>query len=428
LANIQVQSTPSPHKSIIFSWLLLSILLVSCGEDPGVVGSTFIQDDAEINSDTVAIDDFKTTPLKAFSGRTSFISVGQYDDQLFGNIKATALFRPRVYGARIDTMIPDAKLSLNMKINTAKVYGDTTAATEFDIVEIADPWRSNAWRRDSMPRLTNNVIVSGVSLGMEDSVNIDLPASFRDRYRDYLYYEPEEERDDHYNSDFQGFALVPTNTSKILPLQVSGDQQVKLNLLVINETDEDTTQYTSGLDRWAYSVERGTDNIDTEALNAGLDPEDLTPLYSTYENIAHMNFPVNREFLNIQSQNLSRAELTLYEARSILDNTLLDDHVRPTHDKVRLMLRDSTQLNESVLNEQATFSVGVDSTDFTYRYNMTSFFNELIYAEADISDQRYFISVETNSGILYSTLLYTAQSDEDFPKILITSVKSTVTN
>jgi hypothetical protein len=202
--------------------------------------------------------------------------------------------------------------------------------------------------------------------------------------------------------------------------------------MVTNETDEDTTQYTTGLNRWAYSVERGPDNIDNLAQNRGLNAGDLVPLYSTFENIAHMDMDLSREALGIEAENLSRAELKLYEHRELFDETLPANHVRPEHDRVKLLLRDEDLLDESILDERTTqtFTTRIDSSDFIYRYNFTRYINELLYVQDDdpTAGQRYFLAVESNNGILYSTLLYTAQSEENYPKILITSVKSTVTN
>lgn len=411
MANLKAPSTSL--LSIVSSWLLLSIIFVGCGEDPGVVGSTFVDEGAEVNSDTINVPEFETTPLKSFSGGTPFVSVGEYNDKLFGNVSVTGLFRPRLAGVTADTIMADASIYLSLSIQSNQAYGDTTAGTEFNIIEIAEPWRSNSWRRDSLPSLTDNIIATA-NVGMEDSVNIKLSDDFRSRYRDYYYYEPEDDRNDNYENNFYGFALVPTSPnpdlSKIIAIDVD-----KTDLLIRNIAESDTTEFTIGIQKWAYSLVRGADNI---PINS-----DLTPIYSTYENVAYLNFDLSQEELT--QNDISRLELAIYENQDTLAATLGPNEQRPSHNKINILLREVDQVNQTLINSQPDFSTGRDSTDFSYRYNLTGLINQVLYQDYDVIDQRYFLTLESNNGILYSTVIHNKSALEKFPKLLITTVKTT---
>jgi hypothetical protein len=412
----QFKATSTSLLSILTGWLLLSVLFVGCGEDPGVVGSSFIDEDAQVNSDTVKVTDFQQASITTFSGKTPYVSVGEFDDQLFGNVKSTGLFRPRVDGVSVDTIAADASMSLALSIQNAQAYGDTTADTQFDIVEISDPWRASSWRRDSLPNLTNNVIASA-SIGMDDTVSIDLPNSFRDRYRDYFYYEPSEDRQSNYDNNFWGFALVPSNTSKIIAISAVQSALHIRNIIDTDTTEADTTDFNAGFERWAYSLERSGGNIQNDQI----------PIYNTYENISHFNTTLSSDVLG--TDNISRLELALYQDNDAMEASLGANEVRPSGSSLKVLLRDEGFEDETLVsNPTASFSANVDSADFSYRYDMTIYANTIIYENEDVVGKRYYLILGTNTGIINSTVLKTPDVSDGFPKLLITSVKPTVTN
>jgi len=391
----------TPKLALFF---ILGLLIITGCEDPGIVGNSFVGSGAQIASDTVKISDYNTADqIPTYSGNRSYLSAGKFDDPVFGTVTATGLLKPSISTSAIDTLQEDASMYLQLKIDPGNVYGDTTSSTTFDLVEMNQLWRGKSWKMDDPAPVSDNVVVSSTQIGMQDSVVIELPTSYMMKYRDF-YYDDSANRDSLYKYNFYGLALVPKDGSnKILAINSSGSH-------FLFQNPDDTTYSQETLNDWAYSVERTN-------VPSGNNNEDN--VFGDFSQVINFDFPIDKQSMG--SQNLSRVELVLYQDEQTLTGTLPANTVRPPVSNAKLYLKTPEELQYSFDGSGASFSTDIDSTDFTYRFNLTNYINAVLFGGAS-SDTRFIGTIQSNNGIIYSTLLFNNEADKNFPKLLITSV------
>jgi len=390
------------------SFVLLSLaglLLLSGCEDPGVVGNEFVGNDANVVIDTLKVSDFDTTAFQAYSGGFPYFSAGEYNDPDFGDVKAVGLIRPTIQNAITDTIDTDAKVYLSLITDPANVYGDTTASNTFDLVEIGGPWRAREVKYDSDIPLSANVLVSDISIGMEDSVAVQLPDSWVQKYRDYVNG-ADSLKQDIYQNEYFGFALVPTNTSKIIAFKY-GATGSRTRLYVDNPSD--TTLSYQIIKDHASLVSRSNEASPSDSISA---------FYSTQARVFSMSIPFNADSLG--SQNLSRVELVLRRAHE--EMSLPENNVRPPSTGFDLYYLNPQDIPFTLYSYSPGNSANIDSTDYSFRFNMTSHANSVIFEGSP--NTRIIGVVKNNNGIIHSELLYNVEAALKEPKILLTTVKS----
>lgn len=394
-----MRSTFTWYSYLLF--LPLLILIVNSCEDPGVVGTEFTQTGASVISDTLKVDDYKmASDFPVFTGNKPFLSVGQYSDALFGDLTATGVMRPAINQSEVDTLHPEATLSLELIIAPENVYGDTNSTTQIEIVEFGRIWRGPSWKIDSELDLTSNTLAT-VEVGMQDSVVVELPDSWYRQYRDFFYNAPAS-RDSVYRYNFKGLALKPVQGNKILA--INGN---RTNFLLMNP--DDTVGTDLNLGDWGYALNRS---------NVSPLPDSLNRLYSTQEQVLNFNFKSNRKTLG--SENISRAELALFTDDQRLNESLPQGHVRPTPDVLNLYLRETESLKFSLATYQPQFRVQLDSVDYSFRVDLTRYVNQQLFA--DPIKGRFIGTLRSNDGIIRSTVISNQKAVHDFPKLLLTNV------
>ncbi len=389
---------------------LLLVTLISSCEDPGVVGSGFVETGAEVNLDTLKVDDFKVeSGFPVFTGNKPYLSVGAYNDQLFGDLTATGVIKP-VVSQSVDTLHPDASFGLELGISTANVYGDTTSTTTVELVEMAEPWRGVAWKIDSDVPVSDNVVATA-DINMEDSLVIDLPDSWYQKYREYFYENPNT-RDSLYRYNFKGLALRPVDGNKIVAINASKTSFVFQN-------PGDTVKTELDISGWGYSLDR--QNVPTL-------PDSLDRIYSTQENAVNFIFESDRETLG--SENIARGEMVFDVDRERMRNSLPGNHVRPTPDIMGLYLHDPKDLKYSLSTFNTAFEVQLDSVDYTFRFDLTRYVNQQLFVQPS-SDRFIGALLSTNDmnendGIIRSTVLSNPKARYTYPRLLLTFVNSDI--
>lgn len=380
------------------------LLLAGC-EDPGVVGNEFVGNDASVVIDTLKVTDFDTTSFQAYSGGYSYFSAGQYSDPVFGDVEAIGLIRPTILNQVADTVEADAKVYLSLITDPANVYGDTTVTSTFDLVEIDAPWRQNEVKYDSDIPLSSNVILSDISIGMDDSVAVELPDSWVQKYRDYVNG-VDSLKNEVYKSEYFGFALVPTNSSKIIAFKYApGGSSTRLYV----DNPADTTIRYQVIRDHATLVSRQNEPALGDSLSA---------FYSTQSRVFDLGIPISGDSLG--SQNLARVELVLRRAEEQM--TLPENNVRPPSTGYNLYYLNPDDIPFTLYSYSVGNAANVDSTDFSFRFNLTAHANSVLFEGSP--NTRIIGVVKNNNGLVHSELLYNTQAALKEPKILLTTVKS----
>lgn len=390
--------------------LLLFVILAGCNENPGVVGNSFIEESANVYSDTLVVDDVRSTStIPDFTGDLNHYSAGIYTDPLFGEIEAIGMIRPSISrGYNIDTLGEGADAKLQMVVNQNKIYGDTTSTTRFQLRRIRNIWRPGSWERDSLPDVETNVVAE-FEVTRQDTLELDLPQSWLEEYKSY-FNSTNASRDSTYKYNNNGLAVVSTDDSKIVPFNRSGTR-----LMLKNEAD--TTYQRLPLEASAFGFKRRQNSPSPfDSTN--------TPLVGFYDNAMVLNPEINDSTLG--SRNMSRVEIAMFENNELLQDNLPQNHVRPNLPEMRIFRRRPDQVVYGINPRGRYYRVAKDSTDNSYRVNITSFVNQILF-EGDPEIQ-YYVIPESENGIIYSTVLYNGKSDEYNPKILITAAKTESVN
>jgi len=388
-------------------WVLI---LAGCSEDPGVVGGSFVDESSEVYSDTLNIEDVRSSSdIPDFSGNLEHFSAGLYNDPALGEFEAVAIMRPSISQSYNIDSLRDVEFSdarLQFVANTGKFYGDTTSTTTFELRPVTHIWRPGSWRSDSLPSYGSTRIGQPFEVTNQDTFEVDLPDTWLQEYREYFNSDVAN-RDSVYRYNFNGMAIVAQNQSKIVPFNRQGTR-----LMIKNR--EDTAYKKLPMESVAFGFNRNEP--------AQMDST-LTPVVGLFDNAMILNPELNEQTLG--SQNLSRVELALYEDQETLNN-LPVNHVRPGIPEMRVYRRSPDEVRYGISQENRLYRVAEDSLDNSYRINLTSYVNQIIYGQDP--GVQFYVVPESSSGVIYATLLYNSKSAEFRPKVLVTGAKTESVN
>ena len=352
------------------------------------------------------VEMFDAPAYHHFSGRLSYFSAGKFNDPLFGDMEATGLIKPALPAAG-DTLEPGAVMKLRLRVDQQLIYGDSAAVSEFDLVEIGQVWRGKAWNIDEPVALSGEGPVGSFSVGTEDSVDVTLSDTWYQEYRSFFENEAAN-RDSLYRIEFAGLAVVPRDSSKIIPVRVQESR------FIIQNPNEDTLSVAPA--DWAYSLQRA---------NQGSVPSETFPFHSTLERVISFDNGLTREDLG--TVNISKVELVLYEDTERLSTSM--DQValsagRPEFNLVRLHLIEPGGAPVN-LDPGAPLLNGLyNEDDGTFRINLTNFVNGVLL-DGLPSDLKFFVTLESNNGIVRSSLIFNKEAARlQRPKLIVTSVQN----
>jgi len=401
-------------RYVLSLFFIVGIFMIITGcEDLGNVGSSFTDTNTSIVVDTFEVSDIGTREVTAFTGNLTFMSVGQFSDPIFGDVAATGLLRPSLSVASSTAEEPsnfmdvDATFKLRLFLNQNNIFGDSAASQEFDLIEMEQIWRERAWKINDQVLLSANPPLASFSIEKQDSIDVTLTGNWVDRYRDFFNSE-EDDRDSVYISQFSGLAVVPRNSSKIIPVNVDS------SAFVIENPDDDTL--TVNIRDSGYKIERN---------NEPPGPGDSEIIHSSLEQILEFDMELNLDRLG--TLNLSRVELVLFQNKQLLDESL--DQVSPTASRPRA---DSAVI---YVDEPANLPFAVDpgirvgnvnfvQKDRSFRFNITSFVNSVITTDLPAED-RFFVKLNSNDGLLRSSLIFNQDAPEGKkPILIVTSIQN----
>lgn len=382
----------------IWTALIIALVALQGCENGGIVGSSFVPTNPSLVKDTIYIGNIETESLVSYAGNKNFVTMGIFDDPLFGRFESMALLRPTLPNLTQD--IPESA-SIAMILRSPQVYGDSLDITTFDIYEITRRWRPNEWRADSIPQLSAQPILSGFQFVNTDSLFVPLPQSFVDKY--IAFHEAESGRDSLYAAEFFGLALVPTGGSKVNFINVSQSR------LYIALSDTTSTQVQINQRASSYTITPSTPVV----------PEGSVFVNNIFTSTGRIQFTIDPEIM--KSKYVSRAELVLYEDTEALTQTLGPTETRANNGLIRFYeLAESEK--EFFITKEPAFSSTRVASDGTYRVNMTSLVNSVL-ARGSEEITYYFVS-DLDNGIYRPNLFVGSGNPAKAPKIIITRINS----
>ncbi len=387
--------------------LLLAVGLVSSCDDTPIVGGNLSPDDVMVHSDSLTISGLSVVSSPSFSGNRTYVTTGRVDDPVFGEMMATALLQPSIAKeAEVDTIGENAVARLSL--NVSNRYGALSARGDFEVVEIARPWRSSSWRYDSIPALAKNPdmsrkVVGQFTLTGADSVTVRLDEEWTARYRDIFNRRVSDLRDSLYRAEMPGLAILPAEgTEKMFSIEVS-----RAKLLI--QGGDGMRDLSKDISRSAISLEKEVP--DEEALGTS------KPVFNTRGSMLELDIDFTEEFLG--TTNFSRVELVIYEDTVRMKTGVPADFERPRSETMLIYYLRPDQIDFAIAADprfQATRRAG----DSSFRINLTNLANDQLRNGGD--DRRLYAVVGGNDGRLFPTLFSGLESPRRQPKLLITSI------
>lgn len=383
----------------LFLVLTIGILLVSGCENPGSVGADLTDDRADIVIDTFRVDGITTSQYNWYSGDYAYFSAGQFNDPLFGNLRAIGMVKPSLPIAADTLFGPNSIMKMRIILNDDLIYGDPSAPQQFDVYLIDETWRGRAWLLNEEVEYLTDQLVASFSIEDQDSIDVVLDTSWVNIYRDYAQ-DTTAAADSAYRYEVGGLALVPTNTSKVIPLN---SQQTRF----VIESPEDTLEIP--LAEWAYSLNRGTPNI----------PANSMALHSTLENVLTFELDLS----NVDIQGIAKAELVLYQNESVMESSIAASAERPDAPTAELYIVEPEVTPEGITIGRPVVTGDFSEADNAYHFTITSIVQRIVL-DGIREEERFYITLP-NNGTIRSSLIYGSQAtDENAPKLIITSLKN----
>ncbi len=413
-----IKSVKSLIRTISLVVLAVFTVLAASCEEPGNLGSGFLDDEANLETRTISINSIDEYSTNAYTGGLRYMALGSYDDLLFGEFTSIALIKPSISTSAFEAIEEDDSFKLRL-VFSSTVYGDSTSTASFDIYRVSENWRDNQLRFGDVLPYDETQKVGEFSVSGTETVEIELDDLWVDDYNQYLTSD-DENREIIYRDEFPGLAIVPANgTSKVLfanILPVSGEDDSNLEFVRFILDPEDSE---NGDDSRLYQTLRDWGSAETR-LEPAVEQGGFV-LHNTLDKMIRFDTELNEQRLG--SRNLVNVQLVYYNDRSLLEETLPGGHTRPEVSHARIHRIDSENVNDWIFSRNPDLIAELDTTDDSFRFDITNYANSVLFDTP--GPGQFYLSIETINGLVFSTVLFDETAPEDQrPKILITSVKS----
>lgn len=404
---------------------MLFLFFITACEDPGGVGSDFLDSEEKLETRTLEVESLDPVQASAYSGNLPYMAIGEVDDPLFGRYRAVGLVKPAIdttsVGSDVTGEIP---FQLRL-VFSGSVYGDTLSSATFEVYRAEDVWRGNELKFEENQPIDSADKVGEFTVNQNETVEVDLSQTWREEFEAYLS-NSEVDRDSTYREEFPGLAIVPADgTEKMLFAVMESGSSSADNLDQTRfvrtppedpddseDEEEDPRQFLSPLD-WGYFGERDpAAQADTQSLH----------LLSSLHSFGKLDTGLSAEV--VESRNLVHAQLAVNVNRESLEANLPEHFSRPAVNQLQLHRVNSDRIGDWVFSRQPDYVALYDEETDSYRFNITSHVRDLLFDAP--RPGTFYMTAQSMNGILFTIPLYNDQaSDADRrPRIVITSVNS----
>jgi hypothetical protein len=390
--------------------LLVSFALLIACEDSGVVGSSFLSTDPDVNVDVKKIQvPITTESLVTYSGSKALVPAGIYADPVFGTWQANAYLNPNLL---LQPAFLDIEADYGLLLRRASVTGDTLAVSNYAIYEITQRWRANDLRPDSDSGEAPLLQWSAEPLlrfqtALEDSIYIPLPREWADRY--LAAFGIDEDPIENYRSTMFGFAIVPEgNTGRIEFFNTNESR------LVIQNPTEQGAEEAPAPHNLAF-FQRGSTYTRIANPDVSL-PAERIVLMNDFSQTGRLNLSITDEFFG--SRTMSRVELVIQEDIEFLSENLPANHRRFGNNLIRIFELDDDEKDFFVTKEPVVNVLRSD--DGRYRANLTGYINNILQNGG--REVSLYIVSDQDNGIIRPNIFFNSGDPERGPRLIITSV------
>ncbi|MEX0905925.1 MAG: hypothetical protein WD604_01820 [Balneolaceae bacterium] len=407
----------------ITAFLLLSLLILPLAgcDSPAPVGSELDSNDENIITQVFDLDDVTLIEGNSYTGRLQNSTVGFVDDPQYGTIRSVALLKPSISLNEVDSIGPDDNLRLKLVFNE-EIYGDPAAVSTFELFEVGELWRGNELRYNDEVAVDFSSKIGEFQVSAdEDTVEVDLPESWKETYLEF-YNASSSERDSLYRNEFRGLAIVPSETNSKLhflshnPELDDSDNPIPgtaVSMIVSSpedtEEDEDEELKIFTMRDWGFSFirEDAPEHPGHFVLHNG-------------ESVLRVNLSLSGE--ELESNNVVSAQLLFGVDSSAIENE--GSFTRPEIEFLRSLVftEEPPDLRAELFLNSANFSGSFDEDAEIFRVEITEYILNEIFGDREQGS--IYITLPEN-GLLYTTQLYDQNGPENLkPRLVITSVKS----
>lgn len=407
--------TRSRFSLIAASIFLFTIIILNGCETSGSVGDEIITDDGSTGTINVDVDNITLLDTPTFSGRLPHSSVGFLEDPVYGTIQSTAVIKPVISRAQVDTLTSDDSMSLKLIFNST-VYGNENTVSEYEIFEVDELWRGTQVRYgDEISVNRENKVGEFLLTADEDTVNVELSDDWKEKFSEY-FNSNAADRDSTYRQNFTGLAIVPSQNNEIIRFikhsTEEEDQEITSFLVKSTSVDEDDEEVTEDkiLDArdWATAFSRTNEPAPGSSL-----------VVNNTNNVIRIKLDLPDDELN--GKNIINAQLFLYKNKAP-DNTT-PNITRPPLTQVRAHIFDEQpdDVMADIFTTNAAFFTNNEEEEELFDINITQFVLDEVYGSQE--NRELYITIQSVNGILYSTYLFDSSDDTLNPKIVITTVE-----
>lgn len=395
--------------------LFLSLTTISGCDTSGSVGSDVIDDDGGTSTKIVDVNNITLLDTPTFSGRLPHSSIGLLNDPVYGTLQSSAVIKPVISKAQVDTLTESDTMLLKLIFNPT-VYGNENTVSEFEIFEVGEIWRGTQLRYgDDLEIDRNKKVGEFLITADEDTVTVELSDEWKNNFSEF-FNSISADRDSTYRQNFTGLAIVPSQNNEAIRF-------------IKHTAEEEEDEITSFIVRSTSLNEDGEEVTEDEVLDA----RDWASVFSrtgetTSENsiIVHNTNNVLRVKLELPKEEL--AGKNIVNAQFFLYKNNDPDNSTPTINRPPL-----TQIRAHIFDEQpddvmadifisnASFFTNTEEGDSLYDINITQFVLDEVYGSQE--NRELYITIQAVNGILYSTHFFGTSDDTLNPKIVITTVE-----
>ncbi|MEX0638864.1 MAG: hypothetical protein WD094_00280 [Balneolaceae bacterium] len=401
----------------------MAIFIVSC-EESGVVGGAFVEDQTEITKSVLY-----TGPVQAFNdpgytGRLRALAVGAYDDPLFGEVRALGYMKPSISQEDVENLFTNDEFELRLVFDST-VYGDPESPASFNIYRTMETWRGNEMRYGNEIQFNDQSLVGEFTVNSPtDTIVVQLSSSFRNQYRTFLESQASD-RDGIYRESTFGLVIVPEPGvnqilhAKMRPESEENDSNLQyVRFRVTREALDDEGQPTGDTEfLYQPAIDWGSSVVRTPPSSQPLG----ISVHNTLEQFIEIEPDLDPD--DVSSRNFSTAELVLHLNRDVMDLSLPEGHIRPEVDTAILYQIPSAERKSDWIFSRSPVSVAEYNEDQgSFRFDVSNYLTNVLFGS--IPPGNFYVTVESQSGILYSSHIYDDNAGEALrPKFVITAAQ-----
>ncbi len=414
-----------------FLILIFSVTIFMGCESPGLVGDDIITEDDTIETFTYIVDDLNILQENAFSGRLPNTALGHLQDPLYGTIKSTALLKPEISRAQVDTILDNTKIFLRLIFNST-IYGNESSVSEFEIFEAGEIWRGNQLRYNREIEVDFGSKVAEFQVAQQDTVIIELSEEWTQKFAGYLNNDSAD-RDSLYRNNFPGLAIVPSeNNQKVRFLKNIPQEEGEL----ITSFLVDTTS-AQLIDPDENGEEDNGNNADPVLAQLGVrdwgasfirtnEPEYETGIVlHNGERALLIDVSIPKDVL--KTKNIVNAQLVM--SKDFGPESLFPGILRPRTNLARVYVfnqKPADLMGEiyttRVLDNPNVFTAILGEDEETFRMDITQHILNEVYGS--IENRKPFLTIQNINGLIYSSRFYDANAPDNLkPRIVITTLK-----